>query len=424
MYEYIFNKSTDGVLIFENNKIVECNASALRMLGYQKKDELLYRHPSELSPKYQADGKSSFKRVEENIRHVIEHGSHTFEWIHLRSTGEPFWVEVVLTDISTDNKVIFLVVWREIEEKKRLEKENIYQHMILNSVLNSTRDLIFYKDYTNQDGRYIGCNDAFEKFMGKSREEIVGKNDIELFGEELGKFFREKDFNVIKNRVDIINEELVTYPNGGTVLLSTHKSLLRDNNYEIIGIMGISRDITRENNYKIKLKEQMEKNKLLAHTDSLTGIGNRRSFFDISEKLMKLSKRNHTSLVLMMIDIDYFKKVNDTYGHIVGDDILRYVTKTIKGRLRESDIFSRFGGEEFIILLSNTDLKNGLKIAEEIRLTFSNSVYSDGKISIPIKVSIGIGEYRQESLIREFIQRIDKNLYCAKNNGRNRVESD
>ena len=424
MYQNIFEKSTDGMLIIEDGKFINCNNAVVKMLRYKNKEQLLNTHPYELSPKYQSDGRTSFERVQENAEIVMKNGTHTFEWIHLRSNGEPFWVEVVITDISKANKGLSLVVWREIGKKKQLEEANIYQQMILTSVLNSTNDLIFYKDYTNEDGRYIGCNDSFGEFVGKSKEEIIGKDDIELFGKELGVLFREKDLDVIRNKVNITNEESVSYPNGDEVLLSTQKSLLKDNDENIIGIMGIARDITIENNYKIKIKEKMEENKLLANTDPLTGIDNRRSFFEISEKLIKLSQRNKTQLTLMMLDIDFFKKVNDIYGHIIGDDILIYVTKTIKGRLRESDVFSRYGGEEFIILLSDTDLKNGLEIAEEIRLMFSNNIYNDGKISIPIKMSIGVSQYKNESLMREFIQRVDENLYKAKENGRNRVEGD
>lgn len=424
MYQNIFNTSTDGMLIIENGIFVDCNDSVVKMLQYENKEQLLNTHPSELSPKFQPDGKSSFDKVEENAKYVLEHGSRTFEWVHLRADGTPFWVEVVLTDMSTADRVIFLTVWREIGEKKRLEEKNTYQHMILTSVLNSSVDLIFYKDYSHQDGKYIGCNHAFEEFAGKSEDEIIGHDDIELFGKELGSFFREKDLDVIRKATDMANEEWVTYPNGEKVLLHTLKSLLIDKNDHIIGIIGISRDITSEHKHKVELEKNMRESELLANTDVLTGIANRRSFFDISEKLIKISSRSKAPLSLLMIDIDYFKAVNDTYGHIVGDDILKYVANHIKSRLRDSDVFARFGGEEFIVLLPGTKLKDALDIAEEIRSTFSDTVYVENKISIPVKLSIGVSQYKDESLMREFIQRVDRALYKAKEKGRNRVESE
>lgn len=424
MKKEIFEKSTDGMLIIENAKFIDCNDSVVKMLRYENKEQLLNTHPSQLSPEFQADGRASYEKAEEHIQYVLANGNRTFEWIHLRADGEPFWVEVVLTNISDDDNILLLTVWREIGEKKRLEAENIYQHMILNSVLNSTKDLIFYKDYINQDGKYVGCNDAFGEYLGKSKEEIVGKDSIELFGKLVGNSFRENDLEIIKNKEDITYEKWVVYPNGSKVLLRTQKSILLDEHNAIIGIMGIARDITTEYSYKRAIEEKMRENELLAKTDALTGVGNRRSFYEIAEKLMNLSQRNSIPLVLMMIDIDFFKKVNDQYGHLVGDEVLKYVAHTIAGRLRESDVICRFGGEEFIVLLSGADINNALVIAEEIRLMFSNHAYSDGEVTIPIHVSIGVGEHKNEVLMKEFIQRVDENLYKAKEKGRNRVESD
>lgn len=424
LYKDIFEKSTDGMLIIKDNKFVECNPSVVKMLQYESKDQLLNTHPSELSPEFQPDGRSSYEKVEENTAYVLKHGNRTFEWVHLRANGEPFWVEVVLTDISTDQNMIFLTVWREIGEKKELEAEKAYQSMILNSVINATPDLIFYKDYSNEDGKYMGCNDAFSKFVGKSKEEIVGHNDIELFGKQLGDFFREKDANVLKSKTAIVNEEWVVYPDGTKVLLHTHKSIFSDKNGSVIGIVGVSRDITENNIQKTLLEKSIEENKKLANTDSLTGIANRRSFFEIGEHIFKIAHRTKQPFSLLMIDIDYFKSINDTYGHLIGDEILKFITESIKCRLRESDIFSRFGGEEFMILLPDTEIEGAIEIAKVFHNFFNENVYSDNLFSIPVKVSIGVVQYKNELLLRELIKNVDDQLYKAKNNGRNRIEAD
>ena len=255
MLESIFHMSSDGMLIIEDGKFVDCNDSIVTMLGYRDKSEFLDKHPSELSPEFQPDGRSSFEKAEENTRVVLEKGHRTFEWLHLRANGEPFWVEVVLTDMQTEDRTTFLVVWREIGEKKRLEEEKAYQFMILESVLNSSSDIIFYKDYKNRDGVYLGCNPAFETFLGKSNKEIVGHNDIELFGEELGLFFREKDHDVLEQKSEISNEEWVTYPDGKKELLYTTKTLLKDSKNNTIGLLGFARNITSEYKHKSKIEE-------------------------------------------------------------------------------------------------------------------------------------------------------------------------
>ena len=151
--------------------------------------------------------------------------------------------------------ILIIAILLHNEDDKVLDKKSSYQKTILNSVLDSSVDLIFYKDYKNEDGKYIGCNDAFGKFVGKTKEEIIGKNDIELFGEEVGNFFRNKDKEVIDSEVAISNQEWVTYPDGTEVLLDTHKSLLKDPKGNIIGLLGMSRNITAGYNYKIALEE-------------------------------------------------------------------------------------------------------------------------------------------------------------------------
>ena len=162
-----------------------------------------------------------------------------------------------------------MAIYEDIDEcgrgfKDKLEKkveELSYQHDLLNSVLNSTSDLIFYKDYLNYDGVYIGCNEAFEHFVSKSRKEIVGFTDIELFGKEVGGLFRSKDREVLQKKETVIKEEWVSYPDGHRVLLSTSKTLFYDNNGDLLGVFGISRDITqlyKKNTEITELKERMD----------------------------------------------------------------------------------------------------------------------------------------------------------------------
>ncbi len=116
------------------------------------------------------------------------------------------------------------------------------------------------------------------------------------------------------------------------------------------------------------------------------------------------------------------KKVNDTYGHIKGDDILKFLTDTIQTRLRKSDVFIRYGGEEFLVLLPNTDVNGGFDIAKKLNQLFREHVYSDEQHTIPITISIGVSQHTDEINFRDIIHKADIALYDAKNNGRNRVE--
>jgi diguanylate cyclase (GGDEF)-like protein len=128
---------------------------------------------------------------------------------------------------------------------------------------------------------------------------------------------------------------------------------------------------------------------------------------------------------MIMFDIDFFKEVNDTYGHVVGDQVLRGVADIIRKRVRTSDMVSRYGGEEFVVLLTNTDRENARKVAEEIRENMEKISFKtkEGE-KIKITLSGGVTDYRKGEEMDDFFIRLDQNLYHAKRNGRNRIISD
>ena len=126
---------------------------------------------------------------------------------------------------------------------------------------------------------------------------------------------------------------------------------------------------------------------------------------------------------LIILDIDFFKKVNDTYGHLIGDEILKFLVKNIKLKLRDSDVLSRFGGEEFIILLSRTDIDGAKIVAQSIKEYIQSINYVDEEHSINITISIGVTQSNKDDIhMRSIVQRADEALYKAKENGRNRIE--
>ncbi|WP_102348784.1 GGDEF domain-containing protein [Bacillus sp. Marseille-P3661] len=170
-------------------------------------------------------------------------------------------------------------------------------------------------------------------------------------------------------------------------------------------------------NKSYKLLLQVEE---LTITDSLTGIYNRRYFDLFLEKAVQINQRSKSPLIIMALDIDHFKKLNDTYGHLCGDEALKHIATIIKRNVRGSDAYVRFGGEEFAIILPNTTVEEGKIIAERIRKIIENTTFSYNKKDIVITISIGIAVYNGEK-IEKFIDMADKALYKAKANGRNQV---
>lgn len=159
----------------------------------------------------------------------------------------------------------------------------------------------------------------------------------------------------------------------------------------------------------------------MASTDYLTNIRNRRSFYEFSQNFFTLAKRNSKELFILNMDLDYFKKINDTYGHQAGDEVLKQFAINTQKQLRESDIFGRVGGEEFSICIYDTSLDTAKKIAQRIINTIADIVISYEGKKIVFTVSMGIAAIKiSDSNIDEIIQRADSALYKSKENGRNK----
>jgi diguanylate cyclase (GGDEF)-like protein len=161
----------------------------------------------------------------------------------------------------------------------------------------------------------------------------------------------------------------------------------------------------------------------LAFRDKLTGLYNRHYLMNRLAEIGKLSKRYEERSSLMMLDLDHFKKVNDTYGHMVGDETLRAVAKQVVGTLRETDIASRYGGEEFIVICPHTSIHECEKLAERIRLAVSQIEENDLGYSGSQTVSAGVFEIppAHNLTIDQILNYLDQALYRAKQEGRNRV---
>jgi diguanylate cyclase (GGDEF)-like protein len=172
-----------------------------------------------------------------------------------------------------------------------------------------------------------------------------------------------------------------------------------------------------------ELEKAQEELKLLASTDPMTKLYNRRYFMQVSESLLSLAKREDRPISLMMLDIDKFKNINDTYGHKIGDEVIIKLSELLQEKSRKSDIVCRWGGEEFVILLPNTEIEGATIIAEKIREVVDSLALPVKEKEIHFSVSIGVSQFKNNSEINleATINRADEALYEAKNSGRNRV---
>lgn len=270
------------------------------------------------------------------------------------------------------------------------------------------RDLVFENIYDaafvlDNNGLIIDYNRSAENILS-NQESIIGKNIKDVLNELSSSINDNQDLPIVTEAT--INKRIYNIQN---IPLTSIKN-------KSMGYIFLLRDITE---YRM-MAEKLQK---LAITDELTGIYNRRKFNEVALMELNRAKRNKTPLSIIIIDIDHFKIVNDTYGHATGDDVLKTIAKSIAESLRSLDIFARYGGEEFIICLPETSIIAAQNVAERIRLCINDLTFHDKQNNqFKISLSLGVSQIKEYSqTIEDIIRDADKALYEAKSQGRNKV---
>lgn len=251
-----------------------------------------------------------------------------------------------------------------------------------------------------------------------SEEEIsylfqLGANDY------ISKPFLQEEFIArirIHSKIKILTEKLLKrnrqYKKKNNLLL---KAIKRE---EKLNEKILERTIELKNANR-KVEELNQALKYSSTHDELTTIYNRAAILTFLENDIQRTRRFNTELSIIMFDIDYFKKVNDTYGHLVGDEILKKLAALIKQSIREIDLFGRYGGEEFIIILPDTNLHDGEILGNRLLSNVRANRYDTAKGELEVTISIGLTEYDPGETIDALIERVDGALYKAKESGRN-----
>lgn len=278
------------------------------------------------------------------------------------------------------------------------------QKKILSEILNRTKNIMFITNFSSVRFRNKKFNDLIPNIHKNNILDIFINSDGFLHQGLLKKnesFISLIDRTPEKNRiVSIFDKDHKTQ----SYIISAAK-------------LGDEYLITLSNVTDIKeeLLEVAEK----AYIDDLTKIFNRNKFNEIFELEIKKNKRSNEPLSVALIDIDHFKLFNDTYGHLIGDEVLIAMAQTVQYGIRETDTFARWGGEEFILLFTHTNLENAIIISNKIRESIENDEH---KIAGKITASFGITQAKADDTMQSIFQRCDDALYKAKDNGRNRVE--
>ena len=254
--------------------------------------------------------------------------------------------------------------------------------------------------------RIIDLNPAGEKMLGLKYSEAVGVDIEQVFKGETHLLSR-----ISKQET----AEVTRYIENTHRSYELHVSVLKDRLDNNLGRVLVWRDITERKQLEFELKK-------MATTDPLTGAYNRRQFMNVAQKEVERARRYMHPLSLLMIDIDHFKKINDTFGHSAGDEILKILVEGCLNILRENDLFGRLGGEEFAAVCVETDIKRANLVAERLRRELSDTTIQFDGVHIHFTVSIGVSHFRLDNdSLEETLKRADEALYRAKHSGRNRI---
>lgn len=285
---------------------------------------------------------------------------------------------------------------------------------LLSDILENVSAYIYMK---NIQGSYLFANRLLRERFDAPMEEIVGYDDTKFFDANTVASMRKDDLRVLKNgetlKVEETNFNMLT---GMTDVFLSVKIPLRREDGSIYALCGISTDITER-------KDAEEHMSHMAQYDALTHLPNRALFTDRLQQALAAALRHKEILALMFLDLDKFKPVNDTYGHGVGDLLLKEVAQRIQNCLRESDTAARLGGDEFVVLLPTIEAERDAKIVGEKILHVLNQPFELGGHTLQISSSIGIAVYpKHGNDEKKLVKSADTAMYHAKKNGRNNVQ--
>ncbi len=275
-------------------------------------------------------------------------------------------------------------------------------------------------------------NPAAERIFGYRAEEIIGRSFKVLLPEPYRSHHQVFIAELLADEDKARGHEVIgLHQNGGVVHVeASFGETYKEGKRMLLGVMrdiGVRKQLEEKQNEELFLNllldidtrsKNEEKLLRLATTDPLTGAFNRLKFEEYLEREVNKAKRHDTPLAVVMFDIDHFKRVNDTYGHPAGDQVLNRVAAIAQANLRGSDLFARWGGEEFMILAAETELEGGHQLAEKIRRAISEYDFEEvGHVTS----SFGVAQYHTDETSEVFLKRVDDALYQAKQNGRNQV---
>ena len=400
--ENIVDRSVDPILATDlHGKFTFASRGAEEMFGLPKQ-ELLGKKISQ----FYAGGDREARKIMKVLAKKEKLRNYETEFIGPRGKLISVILSASLLKDGRGNPVGTLGVSREITEYKNLLNHITRTEQSYQKLFDAVNDAICY---LNRDGYFSTFNRMFLKMTGYTEKEmrsshfsrIIHPDDLPMMLNDHEKVLR-GDYAPERYTFRVINkEERVIYVEGNF-------RRLKEKN-EVLGVLAVLRDVTE----KIRLEKELLE---LSITDGLTGLHNQRHFYNELDKEMERVKRQHTSLSLLLFDLDDFKVFNDIHGHLEGDKVLRSVAQVALKSIRRMDSAYRYGGDEFTVILPGAGKAEAAQVADRIRKSFTHTPYLQ-----QIKLSIGLVEFDPQYDLTNFVKAADEAMYTAKKMGGNQI---
>lgn len=393
-YKDLVENSTVGVYSSSiSGEIIYVNSALVKMFGYDSKEELMETH----SLFHYKDPKRR-----EKLLNILSQGKHVnnfeIELVNKYSITLPVMISATLNEDILSGMVIDMSEIKKTREE--IEK--------FSKILQQIDDAVVITDI---NGVITYVNPAFTKHTGYSHDDVLGRTTkISKSGQHTKDFYKDIWQTILSGntfRAIFINKK----KNGDIYYENKTITPIKNDKKVVTGFVSSGKDVTKET----LMNQETER---IATIDKLTGIFNRHKFEELFALENERYERYSHPLSLILIDIDHFKVINDTFGHDVGDEVLIHLAKTIQENIRKIDIFARWGGEEFLILSPNSNFNNIHLLAEKLRAAIEKTSFE--KVG-HITISLGISTFIENDSFAELFKRADNGLYSAKENGRNQI---
>ncbi len=393
-----------GIYIVQDGKFRYVNALFQDMTGYSE---------SELLGKYSLDlvHPDDREKVREKAVESLKVGSSLpYEYRFVKKNGEIIWVLEKITSTEYEGKRAVVGSFMNITEHKKLEETIRKSEERYRTILEEIQDTYFEADFA---GNIIFANDAMCRSMGYSKEEIIGMNYRVFAAKEDGEAVY-RDFNRVYHAGETLKGLSYRFiqKNGTVGFGELSISPIKNEEGKVIAFRGIARDVTERKRLEQELSD-------IATHDFLTGLPNRLLLQDRLKVGLNQAERNNANLAVMMLDLDRFKVVNDTFGHSMGDKLLMVVGECLSELVRKSDTVARVGGDEFLVLLPQiAKIEDATKVARKVLEAFRKPFVIDS-YHIRVTTSIGIALYPEDGDDADsLLANADTAMYWVKEHGR------